>query len=211
MSQEFGGVSKNSKKSHCFGAGSETSSVGAFSSLGDRPAGVSSVVRATSHSHEGLKNMTAEIRSLCDEDMIQLARRLRPMDRLEVVSVVPDAPLEEVLLTSGRSSVRSRAGFWNGQLVACWGVVPRDRSTEGAPWLLATDTIDDPDVRRAFVRHGAKEMRRLTAGFSHLWNFVHRDNGTARRWLRFMGFEFRDPREYVLSGEPFVRFEMERS
>jgi hypothetical protein len=38
---------------------------------------------------------------------------------------------------------------------------------------------------------------------------VHRENAVARRWLRAMGFEFRDQREYVISGEPFVRFEME--
>ncbi|MDG4649634.1 hypothetical protein P6F26_14410 [Roseibacterium sp. SDUM158017] len=142
--------------------------------------------------------------------MLMLAQRLREMDRLEIASVMPNAPLEEALLQSGRASVRSRAGFWHGELVACWGIVPRDaQSTQGAPWLLATDAIDDPDVRRAFVRHGRDEMHRLVNGFQYLWNIVHRDNGPARRWLRVMGFEFRDPREYLISGEPFVRFEME--
>jgi len=154
--------------------------------------------------------MTVEIRALHDEDMQQLAERLRPMDRLEVVSMVPDQPISEVLVASAKASLRGRAGFWNGDLVACWGIAPRAPSMDdGAPWLLATDAIERPEVRRAFVTHGTEEMLRLTDGFRHLWNLVHRENTTARRWLRFMGFEFRDPQEYVVSGEPFVRFEME--
>lgn len=156
--------------------------------------------------------MTAKIRPLCDEDMLQLAMRMRGMDRLEVTCAMPNQPLDDVLLCSARTSIRSRAGFWKGELVACWGIVPRDAlSADGAPWLLATDAIDDPEVRRAFIKHGADEMHRLTHGFRHLWNLVHRENGVARRWLRFMGFEFRDPNQYTLSGEPFVRFEMEVS
>lgn len=152
------------------------------------------------------------IQPLRDEDMRRLATRLRPMDQLEVASMAPDRPIADVLVTSARASVRTRASFWNGELVACWGIAPRLPSTdEGAPWLLATDAVDQPDVRRAFVAHGNSEMRRLTAGFRHLWNLVHRDNVVARRWLRFMGFEFSDPREYVFSGEPFVRFEMENA
>jgi hypothetical protein len=132
------------------------------------------------------------------------------MDRLEVVSMAPDRPIEEVLVASARDSLRARAGFWNGELVACWGVALRTPSArEAAPWLLATDAIDRPEVRRAFLAHGRAEMRKLTEGFSDLWNLVHRENAVARRWLRAMGFEFRDQREYVISGEPFVRFEME--
>jgi hypothetical protein len=149
-----------------------------------------------------------EIRDLRDEDMMRLAKRLRRMDRLEVTSMAPGQPLDDVLLASGRASLRGRAGFWNGELVACWGIAARTES-EGAPWLLATDALDHKEVRRAFVRHGAEEMNRLTDGFRYLWNLVHRENGLARRWLRFMGFEFRDPKEYVISDEPFVRFEME--
>lgn len=154
--------------------------------------------------------MTATILPLRDEHMMHLAGHLRPMDRLEVVSLMPDQPVSDVLVASARASLRGRAGFWNGDLVACWGVTPRTAAAdEGAPWLLATSLIDRPEVRRAFVTHGKAEMLRLTEGFHHLWNVVHRENIVARRWLRVMGFEFRDTQEYFMSGEPFVRFEME--
>jgi hypothetical protein len=156
--------------------------------------------------------MTAIIRQLRDRDMRELAGCLRAMDRLEVTAMAPDQPIEEILVASGRRSLRTRAGFFDGDLVACWGVAPRTpEAVEGAPWLLATDAIDRPDVRRAFVAHGAAELLQLTHGFRHLWNLVHRENSVARRWLRFMGFEFIDPQEYVISGEPFVRFEMENT
>lgn len=152
--------------------------------------------------------MTTEIRALRERDMLSLSRSLRRMDRLEVSAMAPGRSIEDVLVSSARTSERCRAAFQDGDLVACWGVVPRSHM-DGAPWLLATDAIDRPDVRRAFVRHGTQELARLTEGFRHLWNFVHRDNGVARHWLCFMGFEFRDAREYVISGQPFVRFEME--
>jgi hypothetical protein len=158
----------------------------------------------------GKASMNIEIRPLRDEDMRHLADRLRPMDRLEVVSILPNQPIAETLVASARRSLRTRAAFWNGELVACWGIAPRTPSAdEGAPWLLATDAMDRSEVRRAFLAHGRTEMRRLTEGFRNLWNLVHRENVAAQRWLRVMGFEFRDPREYVISGEPFVRFEME--
>jgi hypothetical protein len=151
-----------------------------------------------------------EIRPLRDEDLLHLATRLRDMDRIEVHSLMPDRSIAEALLFSGRASIRSCSGFWKGDLVACWGIVPmQPGSTEGTPWLLATDAIDTPEVQRAFIRHGAEQLRRLSGGFHRLWNLVHRENAISIRWLRFMGFEFRDPREYVFSGEPFVRFEME--
>lgn len=154
--------------------------------------------------------MTVEIRELREEDAVSLAASLREMDRLEVMAMAPGRKIEDVLIASLRASRRGRAGFWNGRLVACWGVAPRSQC-DGAPWLLATDAIDEPAVRRAFIRHGADEMKRLCEGFRCLWNLVHRDNALARRWLHFMGFEFRDKGEYLVSGEPFVRFDMELS
>lgn len=156
--------------------------------------------------------MSVEIRPLEDDDLRHLAGRLRPMDLLEVRAHVPNGPLDEVLVDAGRKSARGRAGFFNGDMVACWAVMPQnDSETEATPWLLATDAIDRPDVRRAFLAHGSKELRKLTEGFEYLSNFVHRENDVARRWLRFMGFEFRDTKQYMMSGEHFVRFEMRTS
>jgi hypothetical protein len=160
-------------------------------------------------SESGRCPIGVEIRLLEDDDMRLLAERLRPMDLLEVRSAVPEGPLDEVLVEVGRTSFRGRAGYFEGELVACWAISPHNGSgTEVAPWLLATDAIDRPEVRRAFLAHGRDELRKLTEDVEYLWNYVHRDNTVARRWLRFMGFEFRDRRQYVMSGEHFVRFEM---
>jgi hypothetical protein len=153
--------------------------------------------------------LRVEIRSLKDDDMRHLARCLRPMDLLEVRSAVPEGPLDDVLVEAGRTSFRGRAGYFDGELVACWAIAPHNGSrTEVAPWLLATNAIDRPEVRRAFLAHGRDELRKLTQDVEYLWNYVHRENTVARRWLRFMGFEFRDRRQYLISGEHFVRFEM---
>lgn len=153
--------------------------------------------------------MCVEIRPLRDEDLQHLAGRLRPMDRLEITSVVPGQPIKRVLAASAQASIRTRTGFWNKNLVACWGVAPRLSSDHsGAPWLLATGALDDPQARRAFLAHSRVEALQMTEGFNYLWNFVHCENKIARRWLQILGFEFRDPRKYLFSGEPFVRFEM---
>ncbi len=153
--------------------------------------------------------MNVEIRPLEDDHLRHLSTRLRDIDLVEVRSLAPEGPLDELLVSAGHASIRGKAGFFDGDLVACWAALPHDGSeTEVAPWLLATNAIDRPEVRRAFLLHGAKELRKLTEGFDYLWNFVHRENAIAQRWLRFLGFEFRDARQYVLGGESFVRFEM---
>jgi hypothetical protein len=153
--------------------------------------------------------MSVVIRPLQPDDMLALAPRLRPLDALEVACMAPDQPVHEALVEAGRASLRGRAGFLDGDLVACWGVTARTPfSTEGTPWLLATDALERPEVRRAFIRHGREEHARLTEGFRYLWNLVHEDNCVAIRWLKHMGFRF--PGNSVdLQGEPFLYFEME--
>lgn len=154
--------------------------------------------------------MSVEIRPLRDEDMLTLATRLRPLDALEVACVAPDKGIGEALQEAGRASLRGRAGFLDGDLVACWGVTARTPlALEGTPWLLATDALERPEVRRAFIKHGRPEFASLVTGFRYLWNLVHEDNRVAIRWLRHMGFQFTDPKTYRLQGEPFLRFHME--
>lgn len=153
--------------------------------------------------------MSVEIRPLLPEHMLELAPRLRPMDALEVQCMAPDQPLHEALVEAAKSSFRGRAGFLDGDLVAVWGVAARTPfAVEGTPWLLATDALDRPEARRAFVRHGRAERNNLVAGFKRLWNFVHEDNRVAIRWLRHMGFRFPGIARSFM-GEPFLYFEME--
>jgi ribosomal protein S18 acetylase RimI-like enzyme len=153
--------------------------------------------------------MNVEIVPLTTDHMLALAPRLRPMDALEVQCMAPDQPVHEALADAAKGSFRGRAGFLDGDLVACWGVAARTPfAVEGTPWLLATDALERPEARRAFVRHGRAERNNLVAGFQRLWNFVHEDNRVAIRWLRHMGFRFPGICQHLM-GEPFLYFEME--
>jgi len=153
--------------------------------------------------------MSVEIVPLKPDHMSELAAGLRLIDRLEVACMAPDRPVEDVLLESERVSLRGRAGFIDGDLVACWGVSARTPlSREGSPWLLATQALDRPDARRAFVQHSREQHALLVDGFQNLWNLVHAQNRVAIRWLKFLGFEF-PGQEYQVQGEPFSLFRME--
>lgn len=107
------------------------------------------------------------------------------------------------------SSRRSRAAYYDGELLAVYGVIsPTILNLEGNPWMAATDLIDRPDVRRAFIEETHEQFAWATDGFKTLWNVVSKENKVAIRWLKWMGFLF-DGSEYVISGHKFVKFEME--
>lgn len=137
-----------------------------------------------------------------------LVRNIRPIDRLEAETVA-GMGLEDALdLVAGRS-MRTRAGYIDGELVAIWGVGAHTvLSTEGTPWLLATNAMERREVRRVFAARSAEEFGRTIAGFRRLWNYVHAENRIAIRWLRWLGFEFPGHR-VTIGGEPFEFFRME--
>ena len=61
---------------------------------------------------------------------------------------------------------------------------------KAAVWLLGTDVMELPDVRRFLVRHSRQVLQIIRDEYPHLFNRVDARNTRAIRWLRWLGFEF---------------------
>lgn len=152
--------------------------------------------------------MRVKIKPLRDEDLLLLAQTIRDIDRLEVEAMLgPD--LEQALKICAETSFRGKAGYADGRLVAVWGIGSRTPlSREGSPWLLATTAMDDPAVRKAFLKHSRAEFEALIEGYHSCWNYVHEANRIAVKWLKWLGFSFTGEMATV-GGEPFLFFKKE--
>lgn len=152
--------------------------------------------------------MQIEIRNLEYPDIELMAERMRPMDRMEFeVMGAGKTPLQsmEVLLERSKSA---RACYMGGELVAIYGILaPTILSTDGFPWLAATDAIDKASVRRRFIALTKPEFGRAVGSFTKLWNLISEENVIAIRWLKWIGFVF-DGRATTIEGHRFLFFEM---
>jgi hypothetical protein len=153
--------------------------------------------------------MSVLIRDLEKDDLTLMAEMIRPMDRFEFGLMSNGQSVEECLQHMLRRSRRCRAAYFDGKLIAVYGVLsPTMMSIGGNPWMAATDMIDRSDVRRLFIQRTRSELAWLSEGFSLLWNIVSVENSIAIRWLKWVGFTF-DGTEYDIRGHRFLKFQME--
>jgi hypothetical protein len=136
---------------------------------------------------------------------VEMAGAMRPADRREYDAMMRDEPalgLEKLR----RKSREAWAAFVDGDLAVVYGlVVPTILSHEAHPWLLATDVVERPAVRRAFARRSRAEAARLMQGFDRYSNWCDVENGEAMRWLFWLGFTFAsETRQH--NGVEFVHF-----
>lgn len=150
--------------------------------------------------------MKVEFREISDEVLDDMAAQMRPMDLLEFELMSGGMTVIQTLEHLRRRSRRCKAAYVDGRLACCYGIVPTTLiSTDGNPWLCATDLINIPQVRREFIARTRDEAHWMLAGFESVWNFVHCDNRVAIRWLKWIGFDFGGA-EISLGGHRFIRF-----
>lgn len=139
-----------------------------------------------------------------------LAPRLRSSDILECRLSTGKDP-EEVLL---ESFSYPKLGMW----VGCYKGIPEviggvttweHDDTVGFPWMMCTDvTTKHP---KGFLRLSRKWVEGISNIYRVLINFVHDENTTHKRWIKWAGFEFIKLHEqYGHEQEPFWEFRMER-
>lgn len=147
-----------------------------------------------------------ELRELRDGDLEHLNANLRAADREEITaSGGPDTLA--TLRTSTRRSTLLAVATVDGELACIFGLVPTSLlGGSGAPWMLGTDVLDRNS--RSLMRRCRGYIQGMLTECSHLENHVDARNVRAIRWLKHLGFSFRETR---LTGEqrvPFYRFEM---
>ena len=69
-------------------------------------------------------------------------------------------------------------------------------------WLLGTDALLDNSYN--FIKASRKYVQLFTKPYGCVFNFVHKDNELALRWLRFCGARFIANHQF--SSQPFYEF-----
>ena len=149
----------------------------------------------------------------------QMAKYLRPCDRLEVYRASGLQPLE-ALLESVRLSDDDMcwAATLNKLPVAMFGandITPKDDPnyddvTVGGIWLLATPGIYTNKLD--FMRHCKHYLAVMHERYEFLTNFVDADNIPTLMWLPRLGFRpMQEVRDYGFARLPFIQYLSKRS
>jgi hypothetical protein len=146
------------------------------------------------------------IRPATDDDAHALAPVMRAADRLEAEAATGDSPLNALRMSLARST-EAWAGTADGDIVCLFGVAPLCLlGGEACPWLLGSDLVERHAM--AFARRNRPMVRRWSAQFPVLRNYVDARHTVAIRWLRWMGFTLQPPVPYGPAQLPFHPFEM---
>jgi len=152
--------------------------------------------------------MTVTIKPLDDHDMALLAGQMREIDQFEFRVMSGGKPLRQVLDDVLKFAGPGRAAYFDGKLVAVYGVTAQTvLARDATPWMAATNEINSPKVRRAVVEHSKRELMDMAGPYSRLWNVVSEGNRVAIRWLKWMGFTFDG--DVMIGPHRFLKFEME--
>lgn len=140
------------------------------------------------------------------DDAVYLAPSLRDSDRQEVAAT--HVNVEHAVRFAIQFSPICDIAELNGLPAVVLGCGERDGGAVGVPWLLATNAVRP--LPGALTKLGQAYVKRFLARWPTLMNHVDARNTASIEWLRFLGFEIREPIPFGLRGEPFHPFVMVR-
>ena len=137
------------------------------------------------------------------EDMVELTDNMRKIDIDEIEAVTNLGTLECVVASVHNSEKDCCfAVFADGVLVCIYGC-----SIVGNPWLLVTNAMDSHVLN--LTRRTKRIVRMMSKRWPILSNIVDVRNKMTIRWLKTIGFTFKETIE-IKPGFPVIRFEMVR-
>lgn len=125
-----------------------------------------------------------------DDDVHQLAPRLRAEDRAEVLALGVD-PVDGLLqsIAGAREAWTYRA---DRQIICMAGITPLSLIGRiGVPWLLGSELV--LQHRRTFMTETRRMVAHWLTHFDVLRNVVDARYEAAIRWLRWLGFVIGEP------------------
>lgn len=142
------------------------------------------------------------VRRAFPEDAVDLAKRLREADLLEIQAVGSKSPEDSLLL-----GVRSPDGCYvavdeTDTPHIIFGTYPSHEHFLGYVWMMASDALKEHWVQ--VLRETRPWIERIRGHYRVLANAVHAENTTHIRWLRWAGFTFL--REFTFNGNRFYEF-----
>lgn len=135
-------------------------------------------------------------------DIPYLANNIRECDRQEIWAMSHKTP-EEAFLQGYNISDTPYVVEWRGKAIAMFGVTG-DKGALGVPWMLATDDIKS--IRKDFLRGCKPYVEDMHKDYPMLTNFVWVENDVHILWLKWLGFEFTEPKPLGKNQELFIQF-----
>lgn len=117
---------------------------------------------------------------------------LRPIDYKEcTISGQGKLTAKEVYQYSVQTSERVYKVLDDGELVAVFGIADAHHDKVGVPWLLASDTFK-------FTKNALNYAKNIfipytCSKYDVLFNYVHKDNDSSIRFLKWLGFGVYQP------------------
>lgn len=127
---------------------------------------------------------------------------MREEDKQECWHLGRVEPLD-ALQRGYEASSYCRTILLDGKVVAIFGVCPGEGEL-GIPWMLASDLLKK--IRKSFLRECFEFVEEMSKGYTILHNVVWCKNKEHIRWLRWLGFTFRDEIPLGPDGELFYPF-----
>jgi len=124
---------------------------------------------------------------------------MREADRIEIACMGHE-PKESLLTSFEQDDVTLTAIDKDNVPFAMFGV--GQVAGMAYIWLLGTDALLDNSYN--FIKASRKYVQLFTEPYGCVFNFVHKDNELALRWLRFCGAKF--IRKHEFSSQPFYEF-----
>lgn len=145
---------------------------------------------------------------ICDAslmDIFLMEGKMRPMEISEVWASEHLTP-KEALLKSYEKSTGKLTLWYQGQVVAMFGIVPESLlSNRAMVWLLTTDTIYKMKI--SFAKLSLRVLSLMLSRYGLVYNFVDARNEQCLNWLRWLGANIYPAQPYGLDSLPFHYFE----
>lgn len=147
--------------------------------------------------------MTHHYRPATEQDAYEMAPNMRSQDAEEVMASHGWTPLEALVNSYNGSQECNSIIHEDGDVVGMFGV--SDQGAFAMPWLLGANKMLDTKIE--FVPQAIEWVDRMSVQYPLLFNFVHKENKVAIRWLKSLGFEFiKEIEDYGVGKEPFIQF-----
>jgi hypothetical protein len=148
--------------------------------------------------------MIASVREARPEDIDAISANTRAADRRELFDGYRATP-EECMRYGMRFGART--GLIDDEPVCMFGVVPHSiLMRQGRPWMVGTEALDRLSVSKELLRFSRLEVAMMRSQYGALFNVVDDRNGSAKRWLKWLGFRFDEPFAHGPDGAPFRAF-----
>ena len=150
----------------------------------------------------------AGYRAATQEDLDELAPKMREADRIEVWCSHGMTP-DEILQYSWVVSNEVNAAYNDeDEVIGIFGWSLDERGS-CVPWLLASDDLKN--YTKQFLKESRVWVRGLMEKFPHGYNYCHAANQQSLKWLRLCGIkDFQRVDGWGYYPSPFVKFSWTR-